>query len=179
MEKRETVYADDIAFHRYPLSGNNSSRDYYKGSVNGKTTRLHVYLYSKYVGEIPEGYHIHHKDGNTLNNSLDNLECVHRSEHIKKHLYENGNTLKDKHIRKCDECGSEYESIRSKYCSDKCRAKKNMRKSNMKEDRMYRNNRYINTWKEKYMGNLEDAIMSLPSDFPVHEIVPLLRMIKS
>ncbi|MGE4527284.1 MAG: HNH endonuclease signature motif containing protein [Rhodospirillaceae bacterium] len=33
-------------------------------------------------GKIPKGCHIHHRDGNVLNNKLDNLECIPSSEHL-------------------------------------------------------------------------------------------------
>lgn len=36
-------------------------------------------------GEIPKGYVIHHKDRDTLNDSIENLECLTRSEHILEH----------------------------------------------------------------------------------------------
>ena len=46
---------------------------------------IYKYLYKKYIGEIPEGYVIHHKDGNHNNNCLYNLECISRAEHLLKH----------------------------------------------------------------------------------------------
>lgn len=46
---------------------------------------LYRYLYTKYIGIIPDGYVIHHKDGNHNNNCLYNLECLSRSEHLLKH----------------------------------------------------------------------------------------------
>ncbi len=60
-------------------------------SVNGekKTYRVHRLVYESYKGEIPEGKVINHKDGNTYNNSLSNLECVTQKENID-HAYETG-----------------------------------------------------------------------------------------
>ena len=50
-------------------------------------TRFHRDVWEYYSGKkIPEGYHIHHIDGNKLNNNFDNLECVTRDEHRNKHL---------------------------------------------------------------------------------------------
>jgi HNH endonuclease len=38
-------------------------------------------IYEDYYGKIPKGYHIHHIDGNPLNNDINNLECVSSEEH--------------------------------------------------------------------------------------------------
>lgn len=47
--------------------------------------RLHRYIWECEKGEIPEGYEVHHIDGNQYNNSLDNLELMLSSEHEKLH----------------------------------------------------------------------------------------------
>jgi len=46
---------------------------------------LHREIYSREIGPIPRGRHVHHKDGNPLNNAADNLELVTRKEHSHKH----------------------------------------------------------------------------------------------
>ncbi len=38
--------------------------------------RLHRAVWEFHNGVIPDGYHIHHKDNNRLNNSIDNLDCI-------------------------------------------------------------------------------------------------------
>lgn len=52
------------------------------------TRRLHRLVYEAFVGEIPKGYHIHHKDGNKQNNHVENLQLLdvksHHNLHIKK-----------------------------------------------------------------------------------------------
>lgn len=60
---------------------------------------LHQYIWMVANGcDIPEGYEIHHIDGNTLNNSIYNLELIesfkHRSEHKK------GKIFSEEHRRK-------------------------------------------------------------------------------
>jgi hypothetical protein len=47
--------------------------------------RLHKLIYEKYNGPVPKGYHIHHKDGNSLNNNLNNLQCLTENEHHSLH----------------------------------------------------------------------------------------------
>lgn len=55
---------------------------YKKGErKNQQTLRVHRLVYEAFVGEIPKGYHIHHKDGNKQNNRFDNLELLHPSDH--------------------------------------------------------------------------------------------------
>lgn len=46
---------------------------------NGKT--IHRMVWEYYNGNVPEGYVIHHKDENKLNNSIDNLQLLTRKEH--------------------------------------------------------------------------------------------------
>ncbi|MGB0496307.1 MAG: HNH endonuclease signature motif containing protein [Kangiellaceae bacterium] len=46
-------------------------------------SRLHRDVWEKAFGKIPEGCHIHHKDGNPENNKLSNLECMEASEHLR------------------------------------------------------------------------------------------------
>lgn len=46
-----------------------------------KTTRIHVLVAKAFIGDIPKGYHVHHKDGNKQNNHVDNLEIIHPSKH--------------------------------------------------------------------------------------------------
>ena len=42
-------------------------------------------VWKRLVGPIPDGYHIHHLDGNPANNSLDNLQMLSASDHAKLH----------------------------------------------------------------------------------------------
>jgi len=45
-------------------------------------------IYREHYGEIPAGYHIHHIDGNALNNDPKNLIAVTPEEHAKLHNHE-------------------------------------------------------------------------------------------
>ena len=42
-------------------------------------------VYESHYGKIPKGHHIHHIDGNPLNNEISNLKCVTSEEHVKLH----------------------------------------------------------------------------------------------
>lgn len=51
-----------------------------------KTKRIHVLVAEQFVGEIPKGYHVHHKDGNRQNNVVSNLEIIHPIKHYQETL---------------------------------------------------------------------------------------------
>ena len=78
---KKIFYVDGIKFHLDEKTG------YYGGYVSkgDRKIRLHRYIWEKYNGEIPKGYHIHHKDKNKFNNNIENLEMLTASEHEKLH----------------------------------------------------------------------------------------------
>lgn len=87
--KPETVIYRGILFRRYPASRSRADRVYYVPSGQYRTKgigRLHQEIWRDAHGPIPAGHHIHHRDGNSLNNSLDNLECVPGDEHHAYHM---------------------------------------------------------------------------------------------
>lgn len=45
-------------------------------------------IYEEHYGKIPKGHHVHHIDGNPLNNEITNLTCVSAEEHAKIHQHE-------------------------------------------------------------------------------------------
>lgn len=49
---------------------------------------VHRLVWEYFHGPIPKGYIIRHRDGNKLNNEIDNLECLSRAEHCAKHRQE-------------------------------------------------------------------------------------------
>jgi len=50
--------------------------DYYKVTLCGNTFKVHHIIYEIHFGRVPEGLWIDQKDGNGLNNQLDNLRAV-------------------------------------------------------------------------------------------------------
>lgn len=78
-EYRDPVYLDEITqyfdggLYRLWPSDNYLSR-------GGK--KLHRDVWAAAFGPIPPRCHIHHRDGNVLNNRLENLECMDSSEHL-------------------------------------------------------------------------------------------------
>lgn len=61
---------------------------------NKKTKRIHVLVAEAFIGEIPKGYHVHHKDGNKQNNHVENLEIIHPREHALESVRINPNCIK-------------------------------------------------------------------------------------
>lgn len=47
---------------------------------------LHRVLYEQSNGPVPEGHHVHHKDGDRANNALENLESKDGRQHIADHM---------------------------------------------------------------------------------------------
>ena len=78
-EEIDKIVLDDITFVKYKIEG------YYFSSIGGF---YHRYIWEKEYGEIPEGYDIHHVDyliNGKSNNSLENLQCLTKSEHASLH----------------------------------------------------------------------------------------------
>ena len=65
-----------------------SGNGYYRATSREKHISLHRYKYKKEIGDIPDGWDIHHKDGNRLNNNIKNLMCISKSDHTKLHYKE-------------------------------------------------------------------------------------------
>lgn len=47
--------------------------------------RLHRRVWEHFNGPIPEGFHVHHKDGDRTNNKLSNLELLQEHKHLSLH----------------------------------------------------------------------------------------------
>lgn len=51
-----------------------------------KGKRLHRAVWEYHNGEIPKGYHVHHKDGDTGNNEIENLTLMEGYKHLSEHM---------------------------------------------------------------------------------------------
>lgn len=79
LEKPERVFFDNKTF---ALMG--GKRKYYLSLKTKKPKGLHVAVWEFFNNRtIEKGFEIHHVDGNTFNNSPENLECISRNEHRK------------------------------------------------------------------------------------------------
>lgn len=50
--------------------------------------RAHRWIWINVHGQIPKGYHIHHKNEDKSDNNIENLELIERSRHLKLHITE-------------------------------------------------------------------------------------------
>lgn len=122
--KADIVDFDGVRYYRYPDSPRHDRSCYYWSKSHKP---LHRAIWEKANGPIPEGYVIHHKDGNTLNNTLENLECLSKTEHSTYHGKEHGGivTAETKATLVCDVCGAHFEGSTGhrQYftCSEHCR----------------------------------------------------------
>ena len=82
------------------FNGVKFTRDEKKGYYLNSTLRkrMHRYVWEFYYGEIPEGFHIHHKDKDKTNNDIENLELIPFSAHAKLHNKEKAETKYDEII---------------------------------------------------------------------------------
>lgn len=137
MSEKETIMYKGKNYTRYPESPKKHLREYYwhHGKWKEPPVSLHVQIWKDTYGDIPNGYVIHHIDGNPDNNNIDNLECVSQKEHMAKHYSDKEWSgairiaLSEGQLRRpmlkyvCKNCNKEFESRRSHnvlFCSDKC-----------------------------------------------------------
>lgn len=73
----KTIFFDGLRFTRH------DNGKYYRNAKTRK--RLHRYVYEYHNGEIPDGYEVHHIDGDTDNNDISNLALVTKEEHKRIH----------------------------------------------------------------------------------------------
>ena len=73
----------------YILSNQNATGDYLRivlrNSVTNKkkSIAIHQLVAEHFIGDRPQGYQVHHKDGNKQNNIVSNLEYIHPKRHRK------------------------------------------------------------------------------------------------
>lgn len=76
---------DDGSIEYKGLLYKKTDKYYYRSGKHCRVIYLHREVYEDFYGEIPKGYVVHHKDGNKINNSPDNLEIIKRGDHSRLH----------------------------------------------------------------------------------------------
>ena len=79
---------DGYKWNRYPNSKRRDTQVYYRAHVADKVMLFHRYIWEKHNGPIPKGYQIHHIDGDPLNNSISNLQCLSAKAHVAEHPWD-------------------------------------------------------------------------------------------
>jgi len=97
----ETIIFNGVKFRRYPGSAIRTCQVYYCPSGNDRKKGvgfLHQEIWKAAHGPIPEGYHIHHRDYNPLNNDLENLEALPGFDHLSLHGQREPSQLVREHL---------------------------------------------------------------------------------
>lgn len=101
----EKIIFNNKIFTRNISSKDHGTRTYftrkkYIGTINGKEKYRKIFLHRAvwefFNGLIPEGFIIHHIDGNPDNNDILNLECIPEHLHIKTRYHHHATTHKKK-----------------------------------------------------------------------------------
>ena len=106
----ERVQFEGRTYYRYPESQRRHHRCYFWDPIG---TSLHRAIWAKEHGAIPPGMHIHHRDGNPLNNDLGNLECLPAREHVASHSLGKNELV-------CQRCGARFLGRDGRFCSRAC-----------------------------------------------------------
>lgn len=79
-----------LAVNEYGLSPNTKYR---RVQVNGKMKQAHRYIVERAIGRpLLKGEIVHHKNGNKLDNHLENLEITNAKDHAEHHLRKHPDT---------------------------------------------------------------------------------------
>lgn len=87
----EVVEYQGHRYRRYPNSPRRQHAVYFM-ATEPRRGYLHRHLWEDSFGPIPDGHDIHHRDGDSTNNALDNLECLPTKEHRSGHMSARSNT---------------------------------------------------------------------------------------
>lgn len=91
----EVVVYNGRRYRRYPESPREVHRRYFGRSG----ALLHRDVWKFHNGPIPQGYDIHHKNGDPGDNRIENLECLSRKEHFGQHEESRRDWLQSKELR--------------------------------------------------------------------------------
>ena len=82
-------------------------------SVNGQERYEHVLVWEQCNGPIPAGMDIHHRNGNRLDNRIENLQLLARPEHMRIHSSKSKRVAGD-WWKRCSICGR-FQPLRQYY----------------------------------------------------------------
>jgi hypothetical protein len=82
MVAKEQIVFNGYRYNRYPAATKANHRHYY-GRTGGYLLHREIWIFHN--GAVPDGWHIHHKDGDWNNNDISNLEAVSPVSHAARH----------------------------------------------------------------------------------------------
>ena len=121
--------------------------------VDGKIRQEHRLVWEAAHGPIPDGYEIHHIDGNGHNNDLSNLQLLTRSEHASLHakLREEGKDVVDT----TDPEVIQHRSVTKRYCDthkERRRVKNAEYRATHKEQEAARKKKYYDAHRDERLA---------------------------
>ena len=133
---RDIIIYNGQRYVRNPNTTRRQHRVYYWKHDKWKTipVALHRQIYKDEVGEIPEGFCIHHKDHNTFNNDVSNLECMSAADRARKHPFPEETRLENIERAKRDkgkylqEWRDKYPDLAKKLCEENGKKSKGFKK---------------------------------------------------
>ena len=97
---------------------------------------VHRSVWEAHFGPVPDGYVVHHMNGDRLDNRLDNLGLMTRGDHIRLHNPRLGTAGRTPTATVCVVCGQmrnavEIASDRTRRKCNRCRGKENAERQRM------------------------------------------------
>lgn len=84
----ERILYRGVVYSRNPDAEQRPGRVYYAPPRGSSRDLLHRDVYRDHHGPIPEGWHVHHEDGDPLNNDPGNLVALSPADHAQRHAPE-------------------------------------------------------------------------------------------
>jgi HNH endonuclease len=113
-------------YRRHPNSPHRQHRLYWMAATAPRAY-LHRDIYESVHGPVPSGWHVHHINGQTLDNRVENLAAIEGRLHSSLHYQE-----REWRIHYCHECGEEFQSRKPtrniRWCSAVCKMRHRRRK---------------------------------------------------
>jgi len=122
---KEKIVYNGYIYTRDPDSKTSSMRMYFSRKKYNRFTKkskrvyLHRVMWEERNGPIPQDCVIHHKDGNSLNNTPNNLDCI--PEYIHHRTFHKVHRFRKTNQKICLRCAAPFpaKTIKSRLC-DQC-----------------------------------------------------------